>query len=129
MKDDYMHVQIALFDGFDPLDAIAPFEVPHAGAWAGSTRPASAPSPPRTTRARKRYFMSAEIEGVGDLTIGTPIGRVRPVVALRTEDGLPVGTPHGDTLTGTSKAGHLSSSKITGRRRSDDVTEAAGQAR
>ncbi|MFF9643085.1 DJ-1/PfpI family protein [Kitasatospora aureofaciens] len=27
-----MHVQIVLFDGFDPLDAIAPFEVLHAGA-------------------------------------------------------------------------------------------------
>ncbi|AHK28559.1 ThiJ/PfpI domain-containing protein [Rhodococcus opacus PD630] len=26
-----MHVQIALFDGFDPLDVIAPFEVLHAG--------------------------------------------------------------------------------------------------
>ncbi|GGV00662.1 DJ-1/PfpI family protein [Kitasatospora aureofaciens] len=29
-----MHVQIVLFDGFDPLDAIAPFEVLHAGATA-----------------------------------------------------------------------------------------------
>ena len=26
-----MHVQIVLFDGFDPLDVIAPFEVLHAG--------------------------------------------------------------------------------------------------
>ena len=26
-----MHVQIALFDGFDPLDVVAPFEVLHAG--------------------------------------------------------------------------------------------------
>ncbi|MFD8705671.1 DJ-1/PfpI family protein [Kitasatospora sp. NPDC059648] len=31
-----MHVQIVLFDGFDPLDAIAPFEVLHAGATASS---------------------------------------------------------------------------------------------
>ncbi|MCK7621834.1 DJ-1/PfpI family protein [Streptomyces sp. RS10V-4] len=29
-----MHVQIVLFDGFDPLDAIAPFEVLHAGGTA-----------------------------------------------------------------------------------------------
>lgn len=29
-----MHVQIVLFDGFDPLDVIAPFEVLHAGGMA-----------------------------------------------------------------------------------------------
>ncbi|MGW5107555.1 DJ-1/PfpI family protein [Nocardia sp. NPDC004123] len=29
-----MHAQIVLFDGFDPLDAIAPFEVLHAGGTA-----------------------------------------------------------------------------------------------
>ncbi|MER7010291.1 DJ-1/PfpI family protein [Saccharopolyspora sp. NPDC000359] len=29
-----MHVQIVLFDGFDPLDAVAPFEVFHAGGMA-----------------------------------------------------------------------------------------------
>ncbi|WP_169776508.1 DJ-1/PfpI family protein [Amycolatopsis jejuensis] len=29
-----MHVQIVLFDGFDPLDVIAPFEVFHAGGMA-----------------------------------------------------------------------------------------------
>lgn len=29
-----MHVQIVLFDGFDPLDAIAPFEVLYAGGMA-----------------------------------------------------------------------------------------------
>ncbi|MGY0021828.1 DJ-1/PfpI family protein [Streptomyces sp. cg35] len=29
-----MHVQIVLFDGFDPLDAVAPFEVLHAGGVA-----------------------------------------------------------------------------------------------
>ncbi|MFH9354984.1 DJ-1/PfpI family protein [Kitasatospora sp. NPDC017646] len=29
-----MHAQIVLFDGFDPLDAVAPFEVLHAGATA-----------------------------------------------------------------------------------------------
>lgn len=29
-----MHAQIVLFDGFDPLDAIAPFEVLHAGGVA-----------------------------------------------------------------------------------------------
>jgi putative intracellular protease/amidase len=29
-----MHAQIALFDGFDPLDVIAPYEVLHAGGTA-----------------------------------------------------------------------------------------------
>ncbi|MET8473535.1 DJ-1/PfpI family protein [Streptomyces sp. NPDC006422] len=29
-----MHIQIVLFDGFDPLDVVAPFEVLHAGAVA-----------------------------------------------------------------------------------------------
>lgn len=29
-----MHVQIVLFDGFDPLDVVAPFEVLHAGGAA-----------------------------------------------------------------------------------------------
>ncbi|MGW7577209.1 hypothetical protein [Streptomyces sp. NPDC054765] len=63
------------------------------------------------------------------MTTVTPIGRVRPVVELRTEDGLLVGTAHRDTLTGTSKAGRLSSSKVTGRRRCDDVADVAGRAR
>ncbi|MEU2431006.1 DJ-1/PfpI family protein [Streptomyces sp. NPDC007861] len=31
-----MHVQIVLFDGFDPLDAIAPYEVLYAGAMASA---------------------------------------------------------------------------------------------
>ncbi|MEU9992552.1 hypothetical protein AB0E10_38305 [Streptomyces sp. NPDC048045] len=112
--------------------------------------------------------MSAEIEGVWDLTIVTPIGRVRPVIELRREDGLLVGIAHGtgedlplkdiavdghrlswkqsitrpmrldlafavtvdgDTLTGTSKAGRLPSSKVTGRRRCDDVADAVEPAR
>lgn len=30
--DEHMHAQIVLFDGFDPLDAIAPFEVLAAGS-------------------------------------------------------------------------------------------------
>lgn len=29
-----MHVQIVLFDGFDPLDVIAPYEVLYAGGTA-----------------------------------------------------------------------------------------------
>jgi hypothetical protein len=112
--------------------------------------------------------MSTEIEGVWELAIVTPIGRVRPVVELRTEEGLLVGTArgvgedvplkditldgdrltwkqtitrpmrldltfavtvNGDTLTGTSKAGRLPSSKVTGRRRSGDVAAAAEPAR
>lgn len=30
--DDHMHAQIVLFDGFDPLDVVAPFEVLSAGS-------------------------------------------------------------------------------------------------
>lgn len=58
-----MHVQIVLFDGFDPLDAIAPYEVLYAGAMAFAV------------------------------------------------------TVDGETLTGTSRAGRLPASKVTGRRR------------
>ncbi|MFJ6382546.1 hypothetical protein ACIQI7_21390 [Kitasatospora sp. NPDC092039] len=108
--------------------------------------------------------MSTRIQGVWDLTIATPIGRVRPVVELRSEEGELVGTARsagevlplrdivldgdrltwkqsvtrpvrldltftvtvdGDTLTGTSTAGRLPSSKVTGRRRRDDEAEPA----
>ncbi|WP_329242299.1 hypothetical protein OG223_03785 [Streptomyces sp. NBC_01478] len=96
------------------------------------------------------------IEGVWDLTIATPVGRIKPVVELRREGGKFTGFAHGtgeevtlrdvvvdgdritwkqavtkplrlnltftvtvegDTLTGTSKAGRLPASKVTGRRR------------
>lgn len=32
-----MHVQFVLFDGFDPLDVIAPCEVLHAAGMLGAT--------------------------------------------------------------------------------------------
>lgn len=96
------------------------------------------------------------IEGVWDLTIATPIGRMTPVVELQREGDAIAGFAHGsgeqiplhdvvvdgnritwkqsitkpmrlnlvfavtvdgDTLAGTSKAGRLPSSKVTGRRR------------
>jgi hypothetical protein len=96
------------------------------------------------------------VEGTWDLTIATPIGRIKAVVDLRREQGALVGHAHGageqvplqdvaldgdkltwrqaitkpmrlnldfavtvdgDTLTGTSKAGRLPSSKVTGQRR------------
>ncbi|AEW99693.1 hypothetical protein [Streptantibioticus cattleyicolor] len=108
--------------------------------------------------------MTTDIEGTWDLTIATPVGRMRPVVELRRQDGRLVGTARGvgeelplkdialdgdqltwkqsvtrpmrlnltfavtidgDTLTGTSKAGRLPSSKVTGRRRSDAAAEPA----
>ncbi|MFF4377999.1 hypothetical protein [Kitasatospora sp. NPDC001547] len=103
--------------------------------------------------------MSTDIHGIWDLTIATPIGRIRPVVELSSHEGELVGTARGagenlplrdvvldghrltwkqsvtrpmrldltftltvdgDTLTGTSRAGRLPSSKVTGRRRRDD---------
>ena len=96
------------------------------------------------------------IEGIWDLTIDTPVGRIKPVVELSREGDEFTGVAHGtgeevplrdvlvdgdrltwkqavtkplrlnlafavtvdgDTLTGTSKAGRLPASKVTGRRR------------
>jgi len=96
------------------------------------------------------------VEGTWDLTIATPIGRIRPVIELRREAGQLTGTARGagehvplqdvavdgdtltwrqavtrpmrlnlaftvtvegDTLTGTSKAGRLPASKVSGHRR------------
>jgi hypothetical protein len=101
------------------------------------------------------------IEGTWDLTIATPIGRIRPVIELSHEDGQLTGIAHGlgeetplqdvaldgdtltwkqvvtkpmrlnlaftltldgDTLNGTSKAGRLPASKVSGRRRADSGT-------
>jgi hypothetical protein len=98
--------------------------------------------------------MSAE--GTWDLSISTPIGKIKAVTEFRREDGLLTGVAHGageevaltdvvleggqltwnqavtkpmrlnlafavtidgDTLAGTSKAGRLPSSKVTGTRR------------
>ncbi|MFF4036845.1 hypothetical protein [Streptomyces sp. NPDC001816] len=95
-------------------------------------------------------------EGAWDLTMSTPIGRMKAVIELRRRDGVLTGTAHGtgeevpltevvldgdrltwkqtitrpmrlnlafdvtldgDTLTGTSRAGRLPSSRITGERR------------
>ncbi|RRR76137.1 hypothetical protein [Streptomyces sp. RP5T] len=96
------------------------------------------------------------VEGTWDLSISTPIGRIKAIVEFRREDGVLVGTAHGegeevplndlaldgdrltwkqavtkpmrlnlafavtvhgDTLEGTSKAGRLPASKVTGERR------------
>lgn len=96
------------------------------------------------------------VEGTWDLSISTPIGRIKAVAEFRREDGLLTGTAHGageevplsdvvldgdrltwkqaitkpmrlnlafaatidgDTLTGTSRAGRLPASKVTGERR------------
>ncbi|CDR02955.1 hypothetical protein [Streptomyces iranensis] len=103
------------------------------------------------------------VEGTWDLSISTPIGRIKAVIELRDEDGTLTGTAHGageevpladvaldgdrliwrqaitkpmrlnlaftmtvdgETMTGTSKAGRLPSSKVTGQRRA--VPVAAG---
>lgn len=96
------------------------------------------------------------VEGTWDLSISTPIGRIKAVVELLREAGVLTGSAHGageevplgdlaldgdrltwkqsitkplrlnlafavtvdgDTLTGTSKAGRLPASKVTGQRR------------
>lgn len=96
------------------------------------------------------------VEGIWDLTIATPVGRIKPVVELSREGDEFTGVAHGtgeevplrdvlvdgdrltwkqavtkplrlnlafavtvdgDSLTGTSKAGRLPASKVTGRRR------------
>ncbi|MEU9194499.1 hypothetical protein [Streptomyces hundungensis] len=96
------------------------------------------------------------VEGTWNLSISTPIGKIKAVVELRVQDGTLTGVAHGageevphvdialdgdrltwkqavtkpvrlnlafdvavdgDTLRGTSKAGRLPSSKVTGTRR------------
>ncbi|MER7198805.1 hypothetical protein CG723_14805 [Streptomyces sp. CB01635] len=96
------------------------------------------------------------VEGTWDLSVSTPIGKIKAVVELLRQDGVLSGVAHGtgekvplsdialdgdrltwkqtvtkplrlnlafavtisgDTLTGTSKAGRLPASKVTGRRR------------
>ncbi|MFD4632349.1 hypothetical protein ACFVYR_30630 [Streptomyces sp. NPDC058284] len=96
------------------------------------------------------------VEGTWNLSIPTPIGKIKAVVELREQDGILTGTAHGagedvplsditldgdrltwkqaitkpmrlnlafdvavdgDTLQGTSKAGRLPSTKVTGERR------------
>ena len=73
--------------------------------------------------------MSAE--GTWDLTISTPIGRVKAIVELYREHGVLTGIARGvgeqvplhdfvldaDHLTGTSKAGRLPSSMVVGQHR------------
>ncbi|MGF1430708.1 hypothetical protein [Kitasatospora sp. LaBMicrA B282] len=105
------------------------------------------------------------VEGTWDLSIATPIGRIKAVVDLRQQGDTLAGTAHGageavplhevrldgdrltwqqavtrplrlnlafaltvdgDTLTGTSKAGRLPASKVTGRRRPTDIVTAGG---
>ncbi|MFD7985202.1 hypothetical protein ACFV4M_17775 [Kitasatospora indigofera] len=95
-------------------------------------------------------------EGIWDLSVSTPIGRIETVIELALQAGVLTGSAHGagenvplsditldgdrltwkqavtkplrlnlafavtidgDTLTGTSKAGRLPASKVTGRRR------------
>lgn len=105
------------------------------------------------------------VEGIWDLCVATPIGRIKAVIDLRREKGVLTGTAHGtdeevalddvvltgdrltwnqsvtqplrlnlafavtvdgDSLSGTSKAGRLPASRVTGERR---VGRAAGERR
>ncbi|MDX6351120.1 MAG: hypothetical protein QOF84_5910 [Streptomyces sp.] len=79
-----MHVQIVLFEGFDPLDVIAPYE----GLSAGGSASGGAVSVELVSAEGPREVVG----GTGGLALD------------------------GDTLTGTSKAGRLPASKVTGRR-------------
>jgi hypothetical protein len=79
------------------------------------------------------------IEGTWELTIATPIGRIRPVIELSRTDGQLIGIAHGlgeqvplqnlaldgDTLTGKSQTGPLPASEVTGRRRTGSETESS----
>ncbi|WPB88692.1 hypothetical protein [Streptomyces malaysiensis] len=108
--------------------------------------------------------VAGSVEGTWDLSISTPIGRIKAVIELHDGDGTLTGTAHGageevpqadvalegdqltwrqaitkpmrlnlaftmtvqgETMTGTSKAGRLPSSKVTGQRRAVPV-EAEG---
>lgn len=96
------------------------------------------------------------VEGIWNLSVSTPIGKIKAVVELREQDGILTGAAHGagedvplsditldgdrltwkqaitkpmrlnlafdvtvdgDTLQGTSRAGRLPASKVTGERR------------
>lgn len=100
------------------------------------------------------------VEGTWDLSISSPIGRIKVVAEFRREDGVITGTAHGvgeevpltevvqdgdqltwkqaitkplrlnlsfavtingDTLEGTSTAGRLPASKVTGERRTSET--------
>ncbi|WP_113698807.1 hypothetical protein [Nonomuraea lactucae] len=102
------------------------------------------------------------VEGIWDLSVSTPIGRIKAVVELRREGGVLTGVAHGageevplvavvldsgrltwhqaitkplrlnlafdmtvdgDTMKGTSKAGRLPASKVTGERRTARAAE------
>ncbi|PWI44115.1 DJ-1/PfpI family protein [Streptomyces sp. ICBB 8177] len=85
-----MHVQIVLFDGFDPLDAIAPLEVLHAGGTASGG-------------AVSVELVSAEgprevVSGVGGLTLRTTgvLEPSRPGVVLLPGAAGRVGDPQAD---------------------------------
>jgi hypothetical protein len=108
---------------------------------------------------QKEHSMS--VEGTWNLTIATPIGKMKAVVELRQQEGVLTGTARGageevplhevvldgdrltwkqaitkpmrlnlafdvtvdgDTLKGTSKAGRLPASKVTGERRTAPET-------
>ncbi|MEV0379525.1 hypothetical protein [Nonomuraea sp. NPDC050643] len=101
------------------------------------------------------------VEGTWDLSMSTPIGRIKAVAEFRREDGALIGTARGtgeevalndvvldgnrltwkqaitkpmrlnldfvvtidgDTLAGTSRAGRLPASKVTGERRHEPKT-------
>ncbi|WP_199921885.1 DJ-1/PfpI family protein [Kitasatospora aureofaciens] len=86
-----MHVQIVLFDGFDPLDAIAPFEVLHAGATASGG-------------AVSVELVSAEgprevVSGTGGLSLRAtgPLDPRRPGVVLVPGASGRLGDPDDDT--------------------------------
>ncbi|MFI2415868.1 hypothetical protein [Streptomyces sp. NPDC018947] len=71
------------------------------------------------------------VEGIWNLFISTPIGRMKAVVELRGQDAVLTGVARGadeevplsdialdgDTLVGTSRVGRLPASKVTGERR------------
>ncbi|AYG85211.1 hypothetical protein DWB77_07428 [Streptomyces hundungensis] len=110
---------------------------------------------PNILRAQSGKNISMSVEGTWNLSISTPIGKIKAVVELRVQDGTLTGVARnageevplgditldgdrltwkqavtqpmrlnlvfdvavdGDTLRGTSKAGRLPSSKVTGTR-------------
>ncbi len=101
-----MHAQIVLFDGFDPLDVVAPYEVLSVvleltesdGVVAGIARGNAETTP----------LIAPVLDGAW-LTWAQSI--TMPMRLNLTFDV----TIDGDTLSGTSKAGSIPASKVTGR--------------
>lgn len=117
-----MHVQIALFDGFDPLDVIGPYEVLHAGGTATrgavSVELASAEGPREVTSGTGGLALRAtaalDPERADVIVVPGASGRVgAPGEVSQEEAG--TGEPRQDAGTGDDPGQEASVPELLGR--------------